>query len=507
MQVQKYLVGAMTRAGLSGRIHIVDAFIKRSRPPAIDAIFVGALAGLQKDIIDYVIGVADRDGLDKCLLMSAARIWSCRTLEEVRFLADAIQSLADAGAESFQQALQVSCGDAVIEHWNGDIFVEKSKILQRLLVLGTNYMTPDFFGRILLMICVTFLYKLFKYKEKVRQGSLGLTKLHCKSGKNLCCATIVQDMFKVLSVVCKHGAADVISSRLLDIADRSLEDIGRLLHISNVSIEASSAEWPLKAIKFLLIDCGIKDLSVTVTALAAFQAARLNVLLSVVQCFLKLQCFEAVYVYLNLSITFCRMDAIQYLLSVIHQSSDTRSLIHVVRQAASDTGGPPLGPQGVLCALHSNFLMNKDFTMNEAVTLAKLPETDPSVKTALRTEWSQEAFEAGKQAGERHFFSVMLVRKHAKSPLRVGELPLDLQVAIGYLPLYKDCSNTPGSLLSLRQRGELLAALRQLYQGSRNPTYSESAFLNADKQTLLSRLAARLPAWVSGGDLRRCNSY
>ena len=487
------LAGAMTCAGWSGHIHVVDALIKRTRPAAFGAAFVGALVGLQKDMIDYVVHVADRDGLDKCLLMGAARIWSCSTLEEVKFLLYAIQSLVDAGAKSFQRAMQVSCGDAVIEYWNGDIFMDKAKILQRLVVLGSSHLTADFFGRILLMICVTFLCKLLKCQEKICQVSAGSTKRYCKSGQNLRCATVVQDMINVLSVVCKNGAADLISNRLLDIADGSLDDVRRLLKISDTSFVTCTTEWPLKMLKFLLIDCGIKDLSVTVTTLPAFQAARLNALLPVVKCFLELQCFEAAYIYLDMSITFCQMDAIRYLLSVISQAVDTTSLVQAVRAAASNTRGPPRGPQGVLCALHSNFLFNEGLTMAEAAVLAELPETDQSVKMSLRSEWTQQAFEAGVRAGQRHFLNWMLVKKHTSSPLRIGELPVELQVAIGYLPLYKDCSITPGSLLSQRQRGELVAALQHLYQGSGE--LSDSVLMSADKRMLLRLLAARLPAW------------
>ncbi|XP_024393810.1 ankyrin repeat protein SKIP35 [Physcomitrium patens] len=495
----------MTCAGLSGHIHVVDGLIEgSSSPPALGAAFVGALSGLQKDIVDYVVRAADRDGLDKCLLMSAARIWSCSTLEDVEFLLYAIQSLTNAGAVSFQKALQLSCGDAVIEHWNGLIFMEKASILQRLVDLGISHLTPDFFGRILLMTCVTFLFKLLQSQKKVSRSQLESTKLHLKSGEDLRCEAIVQDMINLLSVLCKNEGANVFSSQLLNVTFGRLEDVGRLLHVSNLPMENNYAEWPLRMIKFLLTDCGIKDLSDTVTTLAAFQAARLNILLPVVQLFIELQCFEAVYVYLDLSITFCQMDAIRYLLGVVSQPVDTARLIQAVRLAASNRRGPPRGPQGVLCALHSNFLRDKDYTLTEAVMLAELPETDPSVKMALKTEWSPKAFEAGVQAGENHFLSFMLVKKHARSPLRVGELPLDLQAAIGYLPLYKDCWNTPGSLLSQRQRGELIAALRRIDHGG--GSLSESELLNAEKPMLLSRLAAFLPAWCSATAFQSCCS-
>lgn len=498
------LVGAIRCAGWSGHIHVVDALLQRTRPVAFGAAFVGALVGIRKDVVEHIIRVANMDELDKCLLMGAARIWSCSSLEEVKFLLYAIQSLVQAGARNFQTAMQVSCGDAVIDYWNGHAFLDKAKILQRLVVLGSSHLTKDFFGQILLMICVTFLCKLIKcqeFKLDEERPPHGLLKKSCKSEEILEHETIINDMINILSIVCKYGAAELINVRLLDITDASIEDISNLLNVNQTSFnkETFSIEWPLKMMKFLLIDCGIKYLSVTVTELPVFQAARLNVLLPVVQCFLELQCFEAVYIYLNMSITFCQLDAVRYLIDVIPKPVDISSLVQTVRAAASCTRGPPRGPEGVLCALHSNFLGDEKLTMAEAISLAEAPDTDHSVKKRLIEEWSQEAFEAGIQAGQRHFLNWMLVKRRTRSFLRVGELPLELQVAIGYLPLYRECVNTVGTLLSQRQRGEVIAAVTQLYLGSGKLIGVVGDLFNADKKTLLNFLADRLPDWCRQG--------
>ena len=495
----------MTSVGWLGHTHDVEALVRFARPFAFGAAFVRALVGHRKDMIDYVVHVADKERLNECLLMGAARIWSCSTVKEVKFLLYAIQSLVDAGAESFQTAMQISCGDAVLEHWDGNIFMDKAKILQRLVVLGSRHLTADFFGQILLMICVTFLCKLSKCQEKVSACLGGRVKIQCTSGEHDLSRTVVQDMINVLSVVCKNGASNLISNRLLDIVDVSLEDLARLLHLASPSVETCSAEWPLTMLKFLFVDCGIKNLSISVTTLPAFQAARLNVLLPVLQCFLQFQCFAAAYVYLDMSITFCRLDAVRYLLHIFPEAADTTSLVRAVRAGASGTRGPPRGPEGVFIALHSNFLNDEKSTMAEAALLAELPETDHSVKMALRADWSKQAFDAGVQVGRKHFLNWMLVRKHTMSPLRVGDLPLELQVAIGYLPLYKECSNTPGSLLSQRQRGELVAALCLLYEDS-GKFGNDDVLINANKQMLLDQLAARLPAWCCAVELNQSAS-
>lgn len=495
------LVGAIRCAGWSGHIHVVDALLQRTRPVAFGAAFVGALVGIQKDVVDHIIRVANMDELDKCLLMGAARIWSCSSLEEVKFLLYAIQSLVQAGARNIQTAMQVSCGDAVIEYWNGHAFLDKAKILQRLVVLGSSHLTKDFFGQILLMICVTFLCKLIKCQVDEERPPHGLLEKSCKSGEILKYETVVNDMINILSVVCKYGAAELINVRLLDITDASIEDVSNLLNVTQTPFnkETCSIEWPLKMMKFLLIDCGIKNLSATVTELPVFQAARLNVLLPVVQCFLELQCFEAVYIYLNMSITFCQLDAVRYLIDVIPKPVDISSLVQTVRAAASSARGPPRGPEGILCALHSNFLGDEKLTIAEAISLAEARDTHHSIKKRLFEEWSQEAFETGIQAGQKHFLNWMLVKKRTRSFLRVGELPLELQVAIGYLPLYRECVTTKGTLLSQRQRGEVIAALTQLHLGSGKLTDVVDDLVNADKKTLLKILADRLPDWCRQG--------
>jgi len=165
--------------------------------------------------------------------------------------------------------------------------------------------------------------------------------------------------------------------------------------------------------------------------------------------------------------------------------------VNAVRCAASTFRGPPRGPQGVLLALHANFLDDPVTTLREAEILAELPKTDPLVKKRLREEWSRQAFEEGVAAGHAHYMTWMLLRRRSDSGFK--ELPMELQVAIAYLPLYRACCQAPGSLLSQRQRGELTTAVFHLFRGSGKLT--ETEVLEADKSKLLGHLAVCLPDW------------
>ena len=489
-------------AGYSGHRHIVDALLPRARSVVIGAAFVGSLVGLRKDLLDHVVQMADLEGLDRCLLLGAARIWSCKTTKETEFLSDAIGELAKAGARSFQTAVQVTCGDALIRYWNKYVFEDKIKVLQNLITLGSRYLTADFMGKISLMVCVTLYTKLTKSQEKKRATSYpGRKILQHKSGDcNSSFVPDVQDMMEILLVVCRYGAVYRGASDHPEVLHSKSACIVSLLHAANCSYHSGEgkcdtvtckADWPLRMMKFLLVECGVRRLSFSVTTLAVYQAARSNVLRPVVQCFVEERCYEASYVYLDMAVTFCQGEAIQYLLHALPWPRDLVCLVNAVRCAASTFRGPPRGPQGVLMTLHANFLDDPASTLREAEILAGLPKTDPVVRMRLKQEWSQEAFEEGVAAGHAHYMTWMLLRRRSESGFK--ELPTELQVAIAYLPLYKACCRAPGSLLSQRQRGELTTAVSHLFRGSGKLT--DAQVLQADKSTLLGYLAVCLPDW------------
>lgn len=489
-------------AGYSGHRHIVDALLPKSRSVVIGAAFVGSLVGLRKDLLDHVIQMADLEGLDRCLLLGAARIWSCKSKKEAEFLGDAIGELAKAGARSFQTAIQVTCGDALIRYWNKHVFEDKTKVLESLISLGSRYLTTEFMGKISLMVCVTLYTKLTRLQEKKRAVSYpGRKILQHKGGDcNSSFVPDVQDMMEILLVVCRNGAVYRSLHDRREVLYSKSACIMSLLHAANCSYQYGAGkcdsaicklDWPLRMLRFLLVECDVRKMSFSVTNLAVYEAARSNVLYPVVQCLVEEKCYEAAYVYLDMAVTFCQGEAIQYLMNTLPRPRDLVCLVNAVRCAASTFRGPPRGPQGVLLTLHSNFLDDPATTLREAEILAELPKTDPLVKKRLKEEWSLQAFEDGVAAGHTHYMTWMLLRRRSDSGFK--ELPMELQVAIGYLPLYRACCQTPGSLLSQRQRGELTTAVSHLTRGSGKLT--DTQVLEADKPTLLGHLAVFLPDW------------
>ncbi|GER34201.1 ankyrin repeat family protein [Striga asiatica] len=89
------------------------------------------------------------------------------------------------------------------------------------------------------------------------------------------------------------------------------------------------------------------------------------------------------------------------------------------------------------------FLLRSDFLADPAATYAVADgiagddgaEVAPELRAFLRENWSEAAFAEGVRAGARHFVNVVRVLRKGESPIRLGDLPGQLQVAVAYLPL------------------------------------------------------------------------
>jgi hypothetical protein len=234
---------------------------------------------------------------------------------------------------------------------------------------------------------------------------------------------------------------------------------------------------------------------------AVASSTHLGVMLPVLELLVGCDCLAITdpYVVLAFATAFRQTAAIRYLLDIIPKPVNVRPMMEAFKTAASEN----IGPEGVLFLLHLNFLDDAKATLQAASMVAELEDTTPDLKLWLQEEWSKEAYNEGVQTGSSHYLNLMRVIKLGQGHLCIRELPAQLQAAIGYLPLYKDCCKTPGTLLSQRQKGELVEALHHLYRGSRK--VSEAEILRADKAKLLFLLGACLPEWSqlpADGDVR-----
>ena len=163
-------------------------------------------------------------------------------------------------------------------------------------------------------------------------------------------------------------------------------------------------------------------------------------------------------------------------------------------QAAGERSSGSL--KGIAFLLQADFLNNPEATYRIADSIAK--SEDEAITSELRTflleEWSEEAFLRGRLLGEAHHLNVMRALKRGSSPLHLQELPLQLQVTVAYLPLYKECLASSGVVLSQWLRGQLVEAALRLNQGSRCST--EEILMKFSKHELISVLESRLPGFV-----------
>lgn len=489
---EKNLEKTMYSAGRDGKTRVVDMLMLLRNPVEICFAFLGAMDELRNDMVAYLVRVGHVKGLEKCLVMASCSLWGCRNLEELAFLNHAMEALVTRGAANFEETIYRICGKNAIEHWNGHLFDVKAKIFERLLVWGSIHLTQNFYCTLLLTICVTFYEKLLTYQDW-DESSPGLERE--LGNLNLVAygfdvKTTLQDMVNLLSIVCKSGMPELVRGRLPDFANLSFQDLTTLLEVAQkYPITISGREWPLQMMRFLFVDCRISELGPSVTLLPLMVAASLDVMLPVLRLLSECNAHGCALSYFRVAISNSQGEAIQYLLDTGLRTIEASEIIAVVRHAICSNHVS--GPQGLLFVLHADFLNDPKATLAEAATLAELDDNDPDIKCLLKEHWSPNAFKEGTREAQEHFKNWMLVRTQGNSPLRLEKLPLELQVAIGFVSLYRDCSRAPGSLLSQRQQGALLATVKLLRPGSNVPKDK----LYADKPILLSLLAGCLPVW------------
>ncbi|CAM6015416.1 unnamed protein product [Sphagnum balticum] len=187
------------------------------------------------------------------------------------------------------------------------------------------------------------------------------------------------------------------------------------------------------------------------------------------------------------------VNVVGYLLSHVPRHVIQTLSAEILKAAGERSGG---SLRGIAFLLQADFLNNAEATYRIADTIAK--SEDEAITLELRSflmeEWSQEAFVKGRVLGQAHHLNVMRVLKRGCSPLHLQELPVQLQVTVAYLPLYKECVATSGVVLSQWLRGQLVEAALRLNPGGLQPP--EEIFLKFSKYELLSILGSRLPGFV-----------
>ncbi|RVW20621.1 Ankyrin repeat protein SKIP35 [Vitis vinifera] len=126
---------------------------------------------------------------------------------------------------------------------------------------------------------------------------------------------------------------------------------------------------------------------------------------------------------------------------------------------------PPSCPQHVLAALSIEILKAAGERSGDSIARSDDEAVAPELRAFLRQNWSEAAFLDGLREGQEHYMNILRILKWGESPICLRDLPGPLLVAIAYLPLYRECVEASGCLLSQRLRGQLVEAVRRLGSG------------------------------------------
>ncbi|KAF5201300.1 Ankyrin repeat protein skip35 [Thalictrum thalictroides] len=156
-----------------------------------------------------------------------------------------------------------------------------------------------------------------------------------------------------------------------------------------------------------------------------------------------------------------QVEVAAYLLPHVPQHVLAALSIEILKAAGERSGG---SLDGVDFLLQSDFLGDPaaTYAVADSIAMSDDEAVAPELKAFLKVHWSEAAFLDGFMLEQDHYVNVMRIMRWGDSPLCLNDLPPPLRTAIAYLPLYRECVGTNGSLLSQRLRGQLVEAARRL---------------------------------------------
>ncbi|KAM7489320.1 hypothetical protein LguiB_026804 [Lonicera macranthoides] len=187
--------------------------------------------------------------------------------------------------------------------------------------------------------------------------------------------------------------------------------------------------------------------------------------MQVVQWFVKRGCRDMeLCLALTAATSSSQVEIAAYLLPHVPQHVLAALSIEILKAAGERSGG---SLDGVAFLLRSNFLGDPTATYAVADSISRSDDeaVAPELRVFLREHWSEAAFSDGLRQGEEHYLNMIRIFKWGESPISLRDLPGPLRVSIAYLPLYRECVEAGGCLLSQRLRGQLIDASKRLGGG------------------------------------------
>lgn len=276
-------------------------------------------------------------------------------------------------------------------------------------------------------------------------------------------ATVIQGLLGMLV----EGGADNVNQCFLEASRFGSSELVRvLLHIAqrnSLDVDVDLAlGFASHYCKLGTMKCLVEEGN-AIAFLGPLMRAAERGCMQVVQWFVKRGCRDMeLCLALTAATSSSQVEVAAYLLPFVPSPVLTALSIEILKAAGERSGG---SLQGVEFLLKSDFLGDPTATYSVADSIAKSSEdeTVPSdLKSFLREHWSESAFEKGMRESHENFINFMRVLKRGECAISLRDLPAPLRVAIAYMPLYRECVNAGGRLLSQRLRGQLVEAVRQL---------------------------------------------
>ncbi|KAM6586178.1 hypothetical protein CsatB_013180 [Cannabis sativa] len=184
--------------------------------------------------------------------------------------------------------------------------------------------------------------------------------------------------------------------------------------------------------------------------------------MQVVEWFMKRGCRDMeLCLALTAATSSSQVDVAAFLLPHVPQHVLEALSTEILKAAGERSGG---SLDGVAFLLRSDFLGDPTATYAVADAIARSDDeaVAPELKCFLREHWSEAAFVDGLRLGQEHYMNIVRILKWSGCPICLRDLPPPLRVTIAYLPLYRECVEAGGCLLSQRLRGQLVEAVRRL---------------------------------------------
>ncbi|KAH7331438.1 hypothetical protein KP509_20G033100 [Ceratopteris richardii] len=306
-------------------------------------------------------------------------------------------------------------------------------------------------------------------------------------------ASIMQGLLTVLV----EGGADNVNQCFLEAARFGSTELVRILmqiaHQCDIELDVDLAlSFASYYCKTNTMECLVDDGN-TDSFLGPLMRAAERGCMPVVHWFVERGCKDMeLCLALTAAASSSQLEVLAYLLDHVPQHVIHALSLEILKAAGERSVGSFGGINFLFC---SDFLDNPDATYQIANKIAQSEDEGfpPLLKSFLQEHWSEEAFVKGRAMARDHHVNMLRVLRRGCCPLRLHDLPSDLQLTISYISLCKECASSAGVLLPQRLRGEVIEAILQLHSD-----IDEVELLDLDKDSLLSLMTSRLPGIIQG---------